>query len=340
MSMKEFIEADFDEISFNSKQGIKRKNNKSLIDDLDEVTSTPLASTIYKKHKEEKQEEKREEEEDTSLDIDWKETIASFKSPKIKKTKQSLFEGFDGKKSKKKKKKKNGDIIDHKKDFEPEVALLRNLQIEQSKFVDSLQKKYDQLENTKSTARGVGKYTTDLINSITTARNVAMQLVEKQINVKKTIADLNFKERKEFGSNKNSAQENMSDYASTYLKTMINAGRNNIVSDDGYMESDDSSDNSVDEFFDSISDSLEDSTRSEEAEKYLKYENANVKIHVLWNDNFEGNDPLDQYDFVAYDGDGNVVDDYPLPNKTKMNVNMSTGIATDAFGNKYQLDVL
>ena len=338
MSKKEFIEADYDEISFNSKQGIKRKNSKSLIDDLDEVTSTPLASTIYKKNKEE--EKKKLEEEDSSLDIDWEETLASFKSPKIKKSKHAYFEGFDGKKSKKKKKKKDGDLVDHKKDFEPEVALLRNLQIEQTKFVDSLQKKYDQLENTKSTARGVGKYTTDLINSITTARSVAMQLVEKQINVKKTIADLNFKERKEFGSNNNSAQENMSDYASTYLKTMINAGRNNIVNDGAYVESDDSSDNSMDDFFDSITNSLGENNRSDESEKYLKYENSNVKIHVLWNDNFEGADPLDQYDFVAYDQEGKVIDDYPLPKKTKMNVNMATGVATDIFGNKYQLDVL
>lgn len=336
-----------DGIEFNSKRTVKRSRSiLSDLDDLDEEVSLPssLFSKSNKKNesKEDKKKNSYDDDEKESSDItdDWMATLTSFRAPKANKKKKSLFDGFDldGKKKKKNKDKKNGSTISHKKEFEPEMALLRNLQIEQNKFVDSLQRKYNQLENTKSTARGVGKYTTDLINSITSARSVSMQLVDKIISTKKTIADLEFKERKEFGSNSGSEQQNLTNYASTYLKQMMTVGRNNIVGQqqayDNFEDIEDS-----DDLFSSITDSLGDTDRSEDVEKYLKYENDNIEVYVIWHDSKTDCDVDEQYDYIAYNQEGDIIDDYPLPEKTKMNINRSTNTATDLYGNKYKMIV-
>ena len=288
-----------------------------------------------KKEKEEKESKKAAEEED---DEDFM-TFIKATSPKTRKGKRFKFNVDYGDEKKKKKKNKDKTIVNHKKDFEPEMMILRNLQLEQDKFVDSLQKKYDQMENTKSTARGVGKYTTDLINTITSARATSLQIVDKIISTKKTIADLDFKERKEFGSNNNSEQTNLANYASTYLKQMMTVGRNNVVGEQGSYSVDDIDSEDTDDLFSSIDESLGETDRSDEVDRYLKYENDNIEVKVVWHDDVSDDDITKKYDFIAEDPEGNIIDDYPLPEKTKMSINRSTGMATDLYGTKYKLIV-
>lgn len=347
-----------DEIQFNSKELVKKKKSKAILDelnDLDDVDDfVPLPKSIFtkeqkeEKHSKDKKKKKKAKEVvdeeylmSTDLDDDWATTLSSFKVPKTKKKSKNIFSHVNLKDDKKKKKKdKKGGGVNHKKDFEPEMILLRNLQIDQNKFVDSLQKKYNQLENTKSTARGVGKYTTDLINSITSARSLSMQLVDRIISTKKTIADLDFKERKEFGSDNNSEQQNLTNYASTYLKQMMTVGRNNVVGQqEAYDNFDTMDDSDTDDLFDSISESLGETDRDESVEKYLQYENDNVQVEVIWNDDAP-DDNLDlKYDYIAINQSGDIVEDYPLPEKTKLNINRSTQTATDIYGNKYRLNI-
>lgn len=344
-----------DEIELNSKAQFKKKRSRSILDELDDITSDEgtsspssiMMSSLTKKDKKKDIDSSGDTENDSNedeLDDEWINAISSFKTPKTKKQKKNLFKGFEPEK-KKKKKEKTGGAVSHKKDFDPELALLRELQMDQAKFVDSLQKRYDQMEGTKSTARGVGKYTTDLCNTITQARSVSMQLVDKIISTKKTIADLDFKERKEFGSGGNSEQTNMANYASTYLKQVMTAGRNNVINsmEGNYgsqtsFEYDDSND---DDLFSSIDENLGATGRSDDVEKYLKYENENVSVKVLWYDDKDDDDP-NKYEFVAYTQNGIELSpsEYPLPLKTKMNINRSTGTATDIYGNKYELVVL
>ncbi len=331
-----------DEIEFNSKSKVKKK--KSLISELDELDKEPvLVSDIMVKNHEEKKQKKEEKKAKKEKKIieddedDWMTTLDNFKAPKIRKnSSKKFFDDFGNKK--KKKKKKKGEFVSHKKEFETEMALLKNLQIDQNKFVDSLQKKYNQMENTKSTARGVGKYTTDLIMSINGARDLSMRLVDRIIATKKAIADLDFKERKEFGSAANSEQQNLSNYASTYLKQLMSAGRNNIVGSGDSYDSYDNIDDNTDDLFDSINESLGDTDRSEDVEKYLKYENDNVKIHVLYHDSVDTSDLNEKYDYIAINKDGKVVDDYPLPEKTKLQINRTTGFCKDIYGNSYEID--
>lgn len=334
-----------DEIEFNAKLASPKKKRMSLLDELDSIdehNDAPLMSSLFDKQKENKKKEKEEKRAESKSNGDDEEDFMSFiksVTPKTKKGKRFKFNIDYGDDKKKKKKNKDKGVVNHKKDFEPELMMLRNLQLEQDKFVDSLQKKYDQMENTKSTARGVGKYTTDLINTITSARATSLQIVDKIISAKKTIADLDFKERKEFGAANNSEQTNLTNYASTYLKQMMTVGRNNIVDQPQSYSVDEIDSDDTDDLFNSIDESLGDSGRSDEVDKYLKYENDNIEVKVVWYDSVSDDDINKKYDFVAEDPNGNVIDDYPLPEKTKMSINRATGMATDAYGTKYKLIV-
>lgn len=334
-----------DEIEFNAKLASPKKKRMSLLDELDSIdehNDAPLMSSLFDKQKENKKKEKEEKRAESKSNEDDEEDFMSFiksVTPKTKKGKRFKFNIDYGDDKKKKKKNKDKGVVNHKKDFEPELMMLRNLQLEQDKFVDSLQKKYDQMENTKSTARGVGKYTTDLINTITSARATSLQIVDKIISAKKTIADLDFKERKEFGAASNSEQANLTNYASTYLKQMMTVGRNNIVDQPQSYSVDEIDSDDTDDLFNSIDESLGDSGRSDEVDKYLKYENDNIEVKVIWYDSVSDDDINKKYDFVAEDPNGNVIDDYPLPEKTKMSINRATGMATDAYGTKYKLIV-
>lgn len=318
-----------DTIDFDTKVPLKRKKNILL--SLDKFDEPPMMISEIVKTAEKKKEEKPKKKKEKTFLVDnseWDSLLDDFPTPTTKKAPKDLFDS--GKK--KKKKKKKGDIVDHKKDFESELVLLKSLQIDQDKFVNSLQKKYDIMEGTKSTARGVGKFTTDLIQSITSARSLSRQLVTDIINTKKTMADLDFKERKEFGKESNTESLDAAAYAANFLKEAISKGRTSWDAGDMSIDTGDS----MDDFFDDIADSLGDTGRSSETDVYLKYENDNPVIKVLIHSEYDGSSDWDErYDFVAFSDSGKVIPDYPLPKKTALNINNSTGKCRDAYGNIY-----
>lgn len=328
-----------------SKKRKDRSDILSRIQDMEEdsyATSTGytaesfLPSSMLKKSKKEK---KKEEEESNGFNYDpdaWFNELLGFQqNTKIskKRIRNELFDsaGITGKKKKKKgKKNKDGDMIDFNKEFEPEAALYKNLLMEQTRFTDSLQKEYDQIKSTKSSSRGVTKQITDLVENITDARALAMQLIDKQVSVKKQAAELNMKQRKEMGAQGDS--ENMADFASSYLKQML-TDRQQLFN--GGSGDSSVSDYTEEELFNDLSESLnsdEDMQRPEEVDKYLKYENSNVTVYIVITD-----DDVENYEFLAKDQDGNIIDDYPMPNHTQISVNRSTGIATDTYGKKYTI---
>ena len=322
---------------------------QALYDELDKLEAEDDAvfcmSSIKKTKKPKKEKPKKEiEVVDNVMDDDMDDFLATFKEPKIKsskKKKNHFTINLGPKKKKKKDKEKKGH--DYKKEFAPELALLKSMQVDQSKFVQSLQRKYDQLDNLKSSARGTGKFTTDFIEALNSARSLNTQLVKEIINTKKTINDLDFKERKEFGMLGQSAQQNMSAYAGQMLKQLVNGGRTELMSNSSEYESvgyDDISDEDEAEMFAAITDSLgEDARQDDRAQKFLDYEHLKPVIHVVWHDSYDGNDLDKQYDFVAYDKYGNVIEDYPLPSKSQLNINRSVGTAVDMYGEKYVLEI-
>ena len=134
------------------------------------------------------------------------------------------------------------------------------------------------------------------------------------------------KERKELGIGENA--EDINNFAAEYLRNIIKS-RPDLGSNYGNIDVEDMDEDS---FIASIGNSIEDD-RSDEVHQYLKYENRNVKIFVRMNQN-----DYDDYEFVAEADDGEILLNYPLPEKTSLSVNRSTMIATDSYGKKYPLE--
>lgn len=297
---------------------LPKNRKKRILSDLDELEmgSNALIPIPIKEKKDDS-----DECEDTALFIS---TLSSLSKNKMRASKSPKNLFGKGKKKDKKKKKK-GEPTDFNKEFEPEMALLNNLLAEQSRFVDSLQQKYDRMDSQKSSARGMGKFTTDLISNINQARQLSAQLIDKKISTKKTIADLEMKERKEMGS---LSSDDMNNFAAEYLKNII-TNRPDMSSSYGNISIEDVDDDGIL----SAIDSNFDDERGDEVSAYLKYENRNVTIKVIMNP-----DDLDDYEFVAETDDGEILTDYPLPDHTTLSLNRSTMIATDAYGKKYHVE--
>ena len=264
------------------------------------------------------------------------EILSQWKTPKVKASGSSknyrgsdvydFLHGGSGKKKKKKKKEKEGPK-DYYDDFAPEINLMQNMLEDATRFTDSLQKKYDIMENTKSSARGIGKFTTDLIGAINGARSLSKDLAKELINTKKTICELNMKERDRL-SKKDESGDDMA-YASKYLKSLLNVKRGEYGIGDDDIDDIDSGDEMLSDIRYNMENNENYVGRSEESHKYLKYENSKVTIHVSCTPN--GDDP----EFYAVSEDGTILDDYPVPTCSKVNVNPSTMIATDEYGEKY-----
>lgn len=320
----------------NIKKGGKHKDLLDQLKEIEDVsfetTATETTSFLPSSMLKEPKKKKKESTDDYNPD-DWFNEMLAGQSPKIKKggKPKDLFDSAGiGKKKKKKKKGDKTEQTDFKKEFEPEMLLYKNLLVDQNRFTDTLQREYDLIKSTKSSSRGVTKQITDLIENITDARSLSMQLIEKNVNAKKLIAELTLKQKKELGLTDGDG-ENMADFASSYLKQMLN-DRKSIVG----ASSAEVSEYTEDELFNELSSSLysegEQYERPEEVDKYLKYENSGVEVYCVIHDNDASN-----FDFIAKDSNDNELDDYPLPMKTSISVNRSTGIATDSYGKKYTI---
>ena len=270
---------------------------------------------------------------DYDLSDNWFNEMMSYQDIKPHKSRSSdvfgLEELISGKKKKKKKEGKK-DEIDYKKEFEPESFLYKNLLVEQTRFTEALQKEYDNIKSMKSTARGSSKQITDLISNITNARSLSMQLIDKQVNIKKQVAELSMKQKKELNGGIDG--EDLSSFGANYLKNLLN---NRAVLYDNGNGTPEVSEYSEDEMFNNISNILdndENAKRDDETELYLKYENRNVTVYV-----YIENDDVENYQLIAKDENGDEIFDYPLPNHTSIGVNRSTNIATDVYGKKYPI---
>lgn len=313
----------------------KWEEKPSIIDELTELeSSTPILSS-YRPSQKDDDVKALEEAESAENGEDWLTCISRFhQKPVVKgkrKSGESIFGMTEGKK-KKKKKKKDGDDewVDYGKEFEPEMALMQNLLIDQNKFVQSLQQRYDVLESSKSSARGVGKFTTDLISAINQGRSTSMQLVNAIISTKKTVADLNMKERKEKAGLAGLDGDDLNQYSANLLKNMIGQSRRELANyGDNVMV-----DGGPDDIFSDIAEGFtDDDTRDDDVTKFLQYETRNPKLIAVVDDE------TDECYLQAIAGDnGEVLADYPLPNTGKMEINRSTNVAVDEYHNKYPIE--
>lgn len=262
----------------------------------------------------------------------WLSTVGNLK---IKKGSKVTLEGLMdiGNRPKKKKKKKKGET-DFQKVFSSELASLQKLSADQIAFTDSLQRRYDTMENTKSSSRGLSKYTTDLIMSINTARSTALSITNAIASTKKSIHDLHLKEVKELGLNKG-GEEDLDKYASGFLNSIVNkVGRNavvNAVPAEGDPAYDQIPEYSPDE---DVAEDLMEGLDDEAADNgYLKYEKDNIQVKILYDKN------TGDWDFAAINEAGEVVPDYPLPNpeELQMRWNKGAGFGSDQFSRRYPI---
>ncbi len=325
--------AELDDLDPNNKH--KKSKREKLLDEIrliedddSSMSSTGFLPSSLLKDSSEKKESKKKK--DLSLifddNDDWIKSIMNIKVSKSKCKRGDLFEFEEGKRKKKKKKKKKGELTDYNKEFETEATLIKNLLQDQSRFTDSLQQEYDKIKSAKSTVRGVTKAISDLIENINGARALSMQLVEKNINLKKLIAELSIKEKKELGLGNDGGDIN--NFAASYLNKMINE-RGNLLNGTGVAEVGEFTD---DEMFNALSEGLTDTDRSEDVEKYLKYENRNITTYISVN-----NDDIEDFNFISKDEEGEIVEDYPVPQVPSISLHRSTNIATDNYGKKYPI---
>lgn len=323
-----------DEIIIEEDDFISQKRKKQVLAELDEIDMEPaqiISMNRPKKEEKKKKENPLYDENGKNADDEWLSTLSTFKVEPIKRTKHkktNIFEYYENGNKKKKKKKKKDDLTDYNKEFENEMNLIKNLLIDQNHFVDDLQKKYNAMELSKSSNRGTGKFTTDLTLSINSGRTLSMQLVDKLIGLKKTIADLSMKEKKELAT-KIGDGEDMNVFSAQFLKQMLNEGR------EAYLNADQSIDDyNEDELFDVLSGELTDMENNEEIDSYLKYERDGITIYAI-----EDTRSGDIY-YEARTNDGKVIPDYPLPKVEGVNINRSTNIATDKYSRKYPVEYI
>ena len=251
-----------------------------------------------------------------------------------KKIKSDLFDEYgiaNKKKKKKKKKNKEGELVDYKQEFEPEMALYKNLLVDQNRFTESLQREYDAIKSVKSSARGVNKQLSDLIENINGARQLSMQLVEKNVNTKKMIAELGMKQKKEMGGVLDG--DNLAEFGSSYLKNLLQE-RNAILSNETQNNITEYSEDDMYGELANLTILDDDGNETDsDADKYLQYENVQAQVYV----EIDEDKDIQEYEFVVKDNESNVIDDYPLPIHSNITINRSTNIATDAYGNKYPI---
>lgn len=311
----------------------KKYKKEDALKDLDDLDDSPfLLSSVKDKIK---KEEKTVDVDDEPVEDnwDWMSTLDGLRAEKRGKGKslEKIFDENLGKK-KKKKKKKQGELIDHTDDFEKEIMLLQDILKDQTKLSSSLQARYDALDRQKSSARGVGKFTTDLITTLNTSRSLCKDIVKEISNIKKNVADLNMKEREKFAKQLLGGDgEDMNQFAASYLKQIMGANKDiKDASGDYAIDDVDADDDLFDEFEDIMRNGEGYVERSADAKNYLKYENRSVSVKVLWDDD------SDTGEFFAEDEEGNIIDDYPLPaTAASLSVNRSTRVATDKYGQKY-----
>ena len=309
---------------------------KSLVDEFDDLElDQPMSFNDFRPS--EKKKNKTTEEISNAVDDDtddWGDILQQFKAPKVKASgsnyrKSDVYDFLHGGGKKKKKKKKEAEgPKDYSHEFEAEMGLYQNLLKDSTAFTDSLQKRYYSLESSKSSARGIGKFTTDLISAINQSRDGSIKLISQIASLKKDIINLNMKERKESEAAKGEDGEDLSSFSSSFLKKLIQQDRSDAaIYGDGTPV-----DGGEEDIFESINDALGDDARDPEIDKLLKYENRNIKLVAYVSRS------TNDYEVKAIDPDtGEEIDDYPIQQISHLDINPSTEVASDEYHTKYPI---
>ena len=242
---------------------------------------------------------------------------------------------------------------EYKKEFSEELTLLYNLLSELDTFGKELEKDLKATRGTK--VRGINKYSNDLAELVLGSKQSKLNTLKEIAAVKKTIADLKLKaEAAEAKEKKNNGDENNTEFlASAYLKNILNYGRNDFVNtmvggtpskesfSQAFNDSDDRGmyvpDEDDDRYFSELESRLEydeNPFRSEEANKYIEYENRGVQIYI------KKCIDTGEWEFIALDKTKQQIYDYPVPRKRdvgKVKFSDDGTYGTDSRGRMYKV---
>lgn len=241
-----------------------------------------------------------------------------------------------------------------KKEFAEEMTLLYGIYDDVNKFSKEIESRYKQVSGAK--VRGANKYAGDLTEAMLSAFNMKLSVTKEIVGLKKTQADLNFK--REAKDKNNNAANSTEAIATQYFQNVLKHGRSDFINTmnsrsggsgiSDHDEFDDAisrienekmmyTDHENDEILDMIENRLEtegNPMRSAEGSAYIAYENRDVKPVI------KRCIDTNEWDFIAVDRDGQVVNGYPLPNPEKIGkIKFSDDgrFATDERGRSYKV---
>jgi hypothetical protein len=252
---------------------------------------------------------------------------------------RSITDIYEEEKANERKKKKGKKKDSYSKEFEKELKSLYELLNETKEFNTTLDNSYKGLYKNRSV--GSSKFSVDLASVINSTRQTRLNIIKEIGGIRKTIADLNMKKENKDPSSDSLSHDKL---ASSFFNNILNEGRGAFIesttgnfdeaeikyTDDDTSLFDDNTYNMLKERV------LNESNRSDAADKYIEYENRNVEVYV------KKYEDTGEWEFVAIDKDGIIIDDYPTPSKAmvgKMKFSDDGTYCTDSKGFVYRVDL-
>ena len=246
--------------------------------------------------------------------------------------------------------------------FADELAMLTTLYKETEKISKNLETEYIRLIGMSKARSGLSKSTVDLGQTVLTSKQTKLAILKEKIATKKTIADLDLKAKaqekgkddKDNGAEKVASEfiNRLMDNRQSFIAQMtggesigsfLTGDRDYTSNTDPYAGlsgpyGDYDSDIDVESVIEDRLSSIDNNSarrRTSNGNKYIEYENRNVRVIVR--------KCLDTNDWhmIAVDSDDEVIDDYPLPQKKHMGrlkFSDDQSYCTDELGRTYEVE--
>lgn len=214
--------------------------------------------------------------------------------------------------------------VEPNKIFTADVAALKTMAADQAKLIKVFERKAMESYNDKGKF-GLNEDDIAAMQALTSARSTLMAIQEKQINVKKTIAELKIKQQQAAGAIAPGAQ------AGPAAKTDVySVGRSmlddifkvpSMTQDSAPVVADNYPTVSLDQAASVLNNIIDEGSVA----STTAYESEEPTTYVVI-----GDDESDR-EFVTVNKDGDVLDEYPIPSARITELDMSTKTATDEY---------
>lgn len=211
--------------------------------------------------------------------------------------------------------------------FEEDLALIDASINEMDELYEEIKDHFDSLKGTY--ARGSLNFIQGQTGNLISLKTAKFNLIKERVAIKKIQEDLRLKNENAKGDQASADQAIVTELLSKILKTS-DVNKDNII--DVPQESEDSDDELLSRL-DSLIDSG-DITMSDN-DMRIKFEKMGISLVVV-------KESDDSWDFIAVDRYDDIVEDYPIPDKSMYNLvfkedTKGSSIAVDEDGNVYKV---